>query len=188
MTEAEIQAAHIGTVRPLAAPIQIVDSDPEWPQMFAREAARIQTALGDRVLLLQHVGSTAVSELAAKPVIDMLLVVSDSSNEPHYATDLESAGYVLKIREPHWHEHRMFKGPDTDINLHVFSSGCSEVGRMLLLREWLRRDATDRKLYEDTKRDLARQNWKYLQNYADAKTAVIDKILARAEAELRRNG
>ena len=181
MTEAEIQAAHVGAVRPLDTPILIIDSDPEWPRLFSREAARIQASLGDRVLLLQHVGSTAVPGLAAKPIIDMLLVVQDSADEPHYAIDLESAGYILTIREPAWHEHRVFKGPDTDIHLHVFSSRCHEVGRMLLFRDWLRRDASDRRLYEDTKRELARQDWKYVQNYADAKTAIIDAILARAE-------
>ena len=117
MTEAEIQAAHVGTVRPLDTPILIIDSDPEWPRLFSREAARIQASLGDRVLLLQHVGSTAVPGLAAKPIVDILLVVQDSADEPHYAIDLESAGYILTIREPAWHEHRMFKGPDTDIHL-----------------------------------------------------------------------
>ena len=79
--------------------------------------------------------------LAAKPIIDMLLVVSDSADEPIYTTDLETAAYVLTIREPGWHEHRMFKGPDTDVHLHVFSSGCPEIGRMLLhdgLRLWRR--------------------------------------------------
>ena len=185
MTEAEIQAAHVNAVRPLDTPILIVDYDPEWPRLFRREAARIHASLGDRVSLLQHVGSTAVPGLAAKPIIDMLLVVQDSADEPSYATDLMSAGYVLTIREPEWHEHRMFRGPDTDVHLHVFSSGCDEVSRMLLFRDWLSRNASDRGLYEGSKRELARQDWKYLQNYADAKTAIIVAILARAEIGMR---
>ncbi len=61
--------------------------------------------------------------LAAKPIIDILLAVADSADEPSYLPSLESAGYVLRIREPGWFEHRLFKGPDTDINLHVFSAG-----------------------------------------------------------------
>lgn len=182
MTDAEIAAAHVGAVTPYATSILIVDSDPRWPELFDREAARIHAALGHRVLLLEHVGSTAVPGLAAKPIIDILLEVLDSADEPKYVADLESAGYVLNIREPGWHEHRMFQGPDTDIHLHVFSSGCSVIARTLLFRDWLRRDASDRKLYEDTKRELARHNWKYMQNYADAKTAVIDSILVRAGA------
>ncbi len=109
-----------------------------------------------------------------------MLVVADSADEPTYVPALEGSGYVLSIREPDWYEHRMFKGPDTDINLHVLSAGCSEIDRMLLFRDWLRSHPADRLLYERTKRELARQNWKYTQNYADAKTAVVEEIIARA--------
>ncbi len=169
----------------MAGSIQIVDYNPDWSQLFEREAERIQTALGDRILLLEHVGSTSVPGLAAKPIIDLLLVVEDSANELSYVPALEAAGYVLRIRESDWYEHRMFKGPDTDINLHVFSLGCLEIERMLLFRNWLRSNASDRQLYECTKRELARLNWKYTQNYADAKTAVIEDILMRARVDVR---
>ena len=94
---------------------------------------------------------------------------------------LEAAGYVLHIREPDWFEHRLFKGPDTAINLHVFSAGCPEIARMLLFRDWLRAHPDDRQLYERTKRELAQRIWKYTQNYADAKTTVVKEILARAQ-------
>ncbi len=114
----------------------------------------------------------------------MLLVVADSADEQAYVPALEAVGCVLRIREPDWYEHRVFKGPDTDINLHVFSQGCPEIDRMLLFRDWLRNNASDRQLYERTKRELARQDWKYTQNYADAKTMVVEEILARA----RENG
>ena len=118
--------------------------------------------------------------LAAKPIIDIVLVVADSADEGAYARSLEAAGYVLRIREPDWFEHRMFKGPDTDINLHVFSFGCPEIERTLRFRDWLRANAGDRALYERTKRALATREWEHVQNYADAKTAIIDEILARA--------
>jgi GrpB-like predicted nucleotidyltransferase (UPF0157 family) len=94
---------------------------------------------------------------------------------------MEAAGYVLRIREPEWFEHRLFKGPDTNINLHVFSAGCPEVDRMVLLRDWLRTNEADRDLYTAAKRDLAAREWKYVQQYADAKTAVVQEIMARAE-------
>jgi GrpB-like predicted nucleotidyltransferase (UPF0157 family) len=76
----------------------------------------------------------------------------------------------------------MFKGPDTDINLHTFSTGCSEIDRMLMFRDWLRGNAADRELYARTKLDLAKKEWRFVQNYADAKTEVIDEIIARARS------
>lgn len=180
LSDDEIRAHTIGELLPLDAPIRLVDYDPGWPALFEREAARIRPALGDRALVLAHVGSTSVPGLAAKPCIDILLVVPDSADEPAYVPALEAAGYVLRIREPDWYEHRLFKGPDANVNLHVFSPGCPEIGRMLGFRDWLRRHPDDRELYERTKRDLAGQEWKFVQNYADAKAAVVEAIIARA--------
>ena len=79
-------------------------SDPAWPAAFQREATRIRALLAEAVRLLEHVGSTSVPGLAAKPIIDILLVVQDSSDEAAYVPRLESGGYVLRIREPDWHE------------------------------------------------------------------------------------
>ena len=181
-SEEEMQAARIGGLRVHNAPIQLMDYDAEWPAFFVREAERVRATLGDRVLMLEHVGSTSVPGLAAKPIIDMILAVADSADEPAYVPAMESAGYVLHIREPEWHQHRLFKGPDTNINLHVYSFGCPEMDKMLMFRDCLRRNDADRELYERTKRDLARQTWKYVQNYADAKTSVVEEIVARATA------
>jgi GrpB-like predicted nucleotidyltransferase (UPF0157 family) len=163
--------------------ISIAPYDSQWPELFQREAARIRAVLGDRLLAIEHAGSTAVPGLAAKPVIDVLLTVADAADEPAYAPPLEAAGYRLIIREPQWHQHRMFKGPDIDINLHVFSAGCPEIGRMLLFRDWLRRSSADRDLYAQTKLTLAAREWGSVQEYADAKAAVVAEILARAMSE-----
>ncbi len=114
----------------------------------------------------------------------MLLVVKDSAEEKAYVPDLERAHYRLCIREPEWYEHRMLKGPDSDINLHVFSSGCPEIERILLFRDWLLRNTADRDLYARTKLVLAQRNWKHVQNHADAKTGIIEEILQRARAML----
>jgi GrpB-like predicted nucleotidyltransferase (UPF0157 family) len=182
-TEEEMQAAHVsGVMRVHNAPIQLIEYNAEWPVLFEREAKRVRATLGARVLMLEHAGSTSVPGLAAKPIIDMLLAVADSADEPAYVPALESAGYVLHIREPEWHQHRMFKGPDTDINLHVYSFGCPEMDKMLMFRDWLRSNDADRELYERIKRELAKQTWKYVQNYADAKTTVVEEIVARARA------
>ncbi len=181
MNEEQLRKITVGNLPQAHGSITIVDSDPTWPGLFETEALRIRAALGDRALDIQHVGSTAVPGLAAKPVIDLLLVLADTADEAAYVPALEAAGYVLRIREPAWHEHRMFKGPDTNINLHCFSLGCPEIQRMIAFRDWLRSHEADRVLYEQTKRDLAAKTWKYVQEYADAKTAVVEEILSRAK-------
>jgi GrpB-like predicted nucleotidyltransferase (UPF0157 family) len=179
-TDEELQAVTVGERRPHNAPIALAEYDPRWPSLFEREAERIRTALGDRALRIEHTGSTSVPGLAAKPIIDVTLLVPDSADEPAYAPALEAAGYVLRIREPHWLEHRLFKGPDTDVNLHVFSEGSVELDRMVGFRDWLRAHPEDRDLYERTKRELATRMWRHVQHYADAKTAVVEEIIARA--------
>lgn len=166
----------------LTAPVLIADYDPRWPALYQREADRIRSVLGDRVLLIEHVGSTSVPGLPAKPIIDLSMVVADAADEDAYLPDLTAAGYRLIIREPEWYEHRCFKGPDTNINLHVFSPGSAEVERHLLFRDWLRGHDGDRDRYAAAKRELAARDWTYIHEYADAKTEVITEILARARA------
>jgi GrpB-like predicted nucleotidyltransferase (UPF0157 family) len=180
-TAEQLRAITVGEPTRLDGRIVLVDYDPAWPRLFAREVERVRASLGERVLVLEHVGSTAVPGLAAKPRIDMLLVVADSADEAAYVPVLEAAGYVPHIREPDWYEHRMFKGPDTAVNLHVFSPGCPEIDRMLLFRDWLRGNEADRHLYERTKRELAQRTWTYGQHYADAKSPVVEEIIARAQ-------
>jgi GrpB-like predicted nucleotidyltransferase (UPF0157 family) len=150
-TEEEIRTYTIGELKPLSSRILTADYDPQWPELFGREADRIRAVLGDLALRIEHTGSTSVPGLVAKPIIDILLVVTDSADENTYVPALEAAGYLLRIREINWYEHRMFKGPDAEINLHVFSSGCPEIDRMLMFRDWLRNNAADRDLYARTK-------------------------------------
>jgi GrpB-like predicted nucleotidyltransferase (UPF0157 family) len=182
MTEEQLRHSVVGELKPHDARITLVEYDPVWPKNFAHEAKRIRAALGERAIKVEHVGSTSVPGLLAKPIIDILLVVADSADEPSYVRALEGAGYVLRIREPDWHQHRLFKGPDTNVNLHVFTQGSEEIHRTLLLRDWLRTNEADRELYARTKRELASKKWKYVQNYADAKSEVVKAILERAEA------
>jgi GrpB-like predicted nucleotidyltransferase (UPF0157 family) len=170
----------------LNGPVRLVAYDSAWPELYAREAARIRHALGDRALLVEHVGSTSVPGLTAKPIVDIVLAVADSADEPAYVPALEAAGYRLRIRETGWHEHRLFKGPDTDVNLHVFTAGSSEVERMVLFRDWLRISAQDRGRYAAAKRALARRRWQHVQQYADAKTPVVEEIIARASRHAAR--
>jgi GrpB-like predicted nucleotidyltransferase (UPF0157 family) len=181
----DIASITVGELTRLDSPIELADYDPAWPALYERERQRIVAALGERVTLIEHVGSTSVPGLAAKPRIDILLVVPNSAEEPSYVPDLEAAGYVLRIREPDWHEHRVFKGPDTDVNLHVFSPGCIEIARMLGFRDRLRSHPEELALYERTKQDLAARTWEHVQHYADAKTAVVEEIIARALSDAK---
>ncbi|WP_418155275.1 GrpB family protein [Actinoalloteichus caeruleus] len=166
----------VGAVRPHNASIEIVDPDPRWARLFHQEATRIREALGDRALAVEHVGSTAVPSLAAKPIIDIVLAVADSTAESHYVPDPEAAGYVLRIREPDWFQHRLLKGTAPDVNLHVLTAGCSEIDRMTAFRDHLRANADDRRRYEAVKRELARRTWRHVQDYADAKGDIVQEI------------
>ena len=182
MDDAQIEAVSVGKPPPQYQEIVIAEYDPIWPHWFESAAFRIREALGDKVLKLDHVGSTSVRGLPAKPLIDVNIVVADTTDEDAYVPPLEAIGYELRVREPDWFEHRMLRGYDPPVNLHVFNFGCEEVERMLRFRDHLRTNDADRDLYAQTKRELAAKEWKYVQNYADAKGEIVREILARATA------
>jgi len=175
-----LQSGVVGQRKPLNDTIYLAPYNPAWPAMFSELADRVRDALSEQALLLEHVGSTSVEGLSAKPIIDMLLAVADSSQETTYLPPLEATGFTLRRREPEWFEHRLLKSTDTKANLHVFSRGCPEIDRMLAFRDWLRANPEDRLLYEDAKRKLAAQTWRFVQDYADAKTEIVEEILGRA--------
>jgi GrpB-like predicted nucleotidyltransferase (UPF0157 family) len=162
-------------------PVVLVEYDQTWPQRFDREQGSIEGALGRRALSVEHIGSTSVPGLVAKPIIDICLVVEDSSDEPAYVPDLEAAGYELRVREPDWHEHRMLRTAARDVHVHVFTVGSPEIDRHLAFRDWLRTNKGDRELYASTKRELAERDWPTMQHYAEAKTDVVEAILVRAQ-------
>jgi GrpB-like predicted nucleotidyltransferase (UPF0157 family) len=179
---AELQRIRVGPVDRHDGRIVLADPDPRWPDLYAREAARLRRTLGDRVVAIEHVGSTSVPGLPAKPIIDILLVVADPADEPAYLPALEAAGYRLRIREPEWYEHRMLKGPDTDVNLHVHGPDSPEIARMVGFRDRLRAHPDERERYLTAKRELAGRRWRYMQDYADAKSEVVEDIVSRAGA------
>jgi len=163
--------------------IVIVDYDPRWPGQFRKHAEMLSCALGRTALAIEHVGSTSVPGLAAKPIIDIDVLVEDSSDEATYLPALVQAGYVLRVREPDWHQHRMFRTPERDVHIHIFSPGCVEVTRHLAFRDRLRRNVEDRLLYESVKRKLAAEDWPDMNAYARAKSEAVEAIIARALAE-----
>ena len=162
--------------------IRIADYDPEWPAQYEAHAKIIAVALSNALLRIEHIGSTSVPGLAAKPIIDILAVVADSADEASYVPKLEAAGYALRVREPNFFEHRMLRTSARDVHVHVYSPGTPEICRNLIFRDRLRTNAEDRKRYEDVKRRLAAQTWPDMNAYAEAKTDVIESIITAAIA------
>jgi len=179
-TDEELAELTVGELRPHDGPVTLVDYDPAWPAWFAREAGRIRGAHGAAAIAIEHVGSTSVPGLTAKAIVDIVLAVADSADEAAYGPALEGAGYVLVIREPDWHEHRMFE--DTAAHVHVFTAGDAEIARVVAFRDRLRDDDDDRERYAAAKRRLAARRWRHVQHYADAKSDVVEQILARARS------
>jgi GrpB-like predicted nucleotidyltransferase (UPF0157 family) len=160
-------------------PLEVVSYDEAWPARYAGVAARIRAALGDRVLLLEHVGSTSVPGLAAKPIIDVNLVVADSGDEPAYVPDLEASGFTLRVREPEWEQHRVLVVEDPKTNLHVFSPGSGEPARTRMFRDWLRDHPDDRAEYGALKTALATQGFAEVMDYNNHKAALVYDIYER---------
>jgi GrpB-like predicted nucleotidyltransferase (UPF0157 family) len=164
--------------------IVLVDYDPCWADKFQKHADILSQTLGSKMLAIEHVGSTSVPGLAAKPIIDILILVQDSGDEAAYLPVLVEAGYLLRVRETDWHQHRMFRTLELDVHIHIFSQGCVEVMRQLAFRDRLRANVEDRRLYESVKRKLAKEEWPDMNAYARAKTEVVEQITARALQEV----
>jgi GrpB-like predicted nucleotidyltransferase (UPF0157 family) len=160
--------------------VELVEYDELWPSAFETERARIVAALGPTALSVDHVGSTSVPGLAAKPTIDIVLTVADSRDEASYVAALERDGFEFVLRETEWFDHRLLRRPPRLANLHVFTAGCPEVAQMTGFRDWLRAHDDDRAMYERTKRSLAQRPWPAVQDYADAKSDVVNELKSRA--------
>jgi GrpB-like predicted nucleotidyltransferase (UPF0157 family) len=156
----------------------LVDYVPMWASRFARERVRIVEALGEVARRVEHVGSTAVPGLAAKPIVDILVAVDDPDDEYGYLKAMEGADYELRVREP---GHRMFRTPERDVHVHVWKGGSNDERRHLLFRDWLRQAPDDRELYESVKRRFVGERFTDMNYYARAKGPVIEEIMRRAE-------
>ncbi|TFV99854.1 GrpB family protein [Leifsonia flava] len=162
-----------------ALTVDLNDYDERWPEMYLEHRRRITDALAGSDVAIEHIGSTAVPGLAAKPIIDIVVAVDDITAEEDYLDALLATGYELRVREP---RHRLVRTPARDVHVHLYERDDPAIDAYLLLRDHLRADANDRTLYESTKRSLLSKRWDDMNDYADAKTDVILAIKARARA------
>jgi GrpB-like predicted nucleotidyltransferase (UPF0157 family) len=158
--------------------IVIEDYDPAWSARFEQVKAALRAALGDDAKQIEHFGSTAVPGLAAKPIIDVIVTVDDADDEDAYGPRLERHGFHIRVRQD---GHRMYRPASHDVHVHVLTEGGEGARVRLLFRDWLRHDEADRRLYEQTKRELARRDWDATNDYSDAKSDVVTEILDRAQ-------
>ena len=165
--------------------IEIVEHQDVWAAWYLDVVASVRGALGWRVLGLQHVGSTSVRGLPAKPIIDVDLTVADPHDEAAYVPALERAGFVLHRREPWWYGHRLLRHDNPRTNLHVFGPESPELWRHRLFRDWLLARPDERELYARTKREAAAATHDAAEgvaSYNGRKHAVVLEIYARAFA------
>jgi GrpB-like predicted nucleotidyltransferase (UPF0157 family) len=159
--------------------IVLVEYDAAWAERFVIERQRISEALGSIARMIEHVGSTSVPGLAAKPVVDIQVTVDDPNDEASYGPALERAGYEIRVREP---DHRMFRTPERDVHVHIWKANSDDERRHLIFRNHLRRHAEDREAYEYLKRELAPQ-FQDTNEYAQAKTTFIEEIVVCAKTD-----
>ena len=166
-----------------ATGIEITEPDPAWPQQYADLAGRIRGAVGWKVLQLEHVGSTSVPGLAAKPIIDIDLMVADPGREQDYVPALEAAGFTLVIREPWRYGHRSLTAVKPRCNIHVWELDSPEPVRHRIFRDWLRGNPGERDSYAAIKRQAASEanaRGEHVMQYNARKEKVIREIYMRA--------
>lgn len=133
--------------------LRIVEHDPAWAERYAELEQQLRDALGEVLIEVQHIGSTSVPGLPAKPIVDVDVVVPDPDDEQAYVPALESIGLVHWLTEPDWHRHRLFKMlTEPRVHVHVFGPDCPEVVRHRMFRDWLRTHPEDRERYAAAKR------------------------------------
>ena len=164
---------------PEALTVGLHDHDARWAQDYLQHRRRILAAVTAVGVDVEHIGSTSVPGLAAKPIVDVVVVVPDITAEEDYLDGLLAAGYELRVREP---GHRLVRTPARDVHVHVYGRGDAAVDEYRLLRDHLRADAGDRALYEGVKRSLLDRRWGDMNAYSDAKDEVIATIKDRARS------
>lgn len=170
-------------IPPDTKPVSIVEPRDSWQKDGEALIQQIRDAIGPRAIRLDHIGSTSVGGMPAKPIIDVDLTIADPSKEEEWLPQLEDTGLILTVREPWWFHHRMLETPERDAHIHVFGPDSAEPLKHLVLRNWLRESEEDRQLYAQTKRDAAAETvarGETLNEYNQRKQEVLRAIYQRA--------
>jgi GrpB-like predicted nucleotidyltransferase (UPF0157 family) len=136
--------------------VRIVDYDPAWPELAAAEMARVEAALGELAVRTEHVGSTAVPGMAAKPIVDLQVAVAEIRPTDPYAGPLEGLGYLF-APDPDSPDFHFFGKPAArprTFHLHVCAAGSDDERRHLALRDYLRAHPDEARRYAERKREL----------------------------------
>ena len=177
----------MGVYSRLNRPILVVDYDPQWPVLFEQEKARIIAMLGHILLMVEHLGSTAVPGLAAKPVIDIGLGVRSLAEAPSLMPSIEGMGYIYEpVLEQLLPERRFFwKGTPTvhTYHLHLAKVDNPVLLRPLRFRDYLRRHPDRAEKYGELKKELAKRCGQDMDAYVNGKTALIEQIMSEIEKE-----
>jgi GrpB-like predicted nucleotidyltransferase (UPF0157 family) len=166
--------------------VTIVEYNPEWREMFEEEKSVLQTALREVPSQIEHIGSTAVAGLAAKPIIDIMVGLEDFSIAERVVPKIEALTYeYIKKYEETMPFRRFFIKEQEGIRthqIHMVAIGSEFWERHILFRDYLRQNASVAAKYASLKKELAEREWTDVNEYADAKTEFIRKI----ESEARR--
>jgi GrpB-like predicted nucleotidyltransferase (UPF0157 family) len=164
--------------------IRIVDYDPVWPAMFAAEAAVLRAALGAVAVRIDHVGSTSVPSLAAKPIIDIQISVATLVPMAPYRGPLEALGYLF-VEDPEFPDFHFFGKPSTrprTHHVHVCAAGSVHEHRHLAVRDFLRTHPDVAATYAAIKRALATDSPGNRERYIVGKDAFMQELEQRALA------
>jgi len=166
----------------MARKVEVIPYDPGWPVVYAAEAESIRLVLGENVIAVHHIGSTAIPGMAAKPTIDLLVVDRDHGRLDACNDDMRRAGYQSK-GENGVSGRRYFQRMIGDVHLfhiHAFEIGHPDIERHLNFRDYLRAHPIDARAYEALKRHLAAQFPFEPKKYTSGKTRFIRAIDQRA--------
>lgn len=173
--------------------IAIADYDPKWPIMYEEEKAKILSVIGHKVVAIEHIGSTAVPNLGAKPIIDIMVAVRHLSDAEECIEPLKSIGYEyvpeneISIPERRYFQKGTSEAPNQHSHLHMVERTSDFWQRQLLFRDYLRAHPDVANQYCQLKKKLAAKHGSNREAYTDAKTSFIKSVVDQARARKSKN-